>query len=84
MDGAVAYPDDLLNNMFNNIYESNEGKYIRNTGVIGIVTLVNSINNMCATLSQDIAAPFDTICFFNEGVLVIDGVVTKLPVTNFW
>jgi hypothetical protein len=82
--GAHAYPDPLLNNLFSRVYESPEGLAIRKTGMIGIAALVAGFNAMAASLSPEMSPPFDTVCFLPDGLFVLSGGVTKLPVSALW
>jgi hypothetical protein len=82
--GAHAYPDPLLNDLFNRVYESPEGLAIRKSGMLGIAALVGGLNALAASLSPEIAPPFDTACFLTEGLVVLTGGVTRLPVADFW
>jgi hypothetical protein len=82
--GAHAYPDPLLNALFARVYESPEGQAIRKAGMLGIAALVGGFNALAASLSAELSPPFDTICFLPEGLFVITGGATRLPVTEFW
>ena len=82
--GAHAYPDPLLNALFARVYESPEGQAIRKAGMLGIAALVGGFNALAASLSAELSPPFDTICVLPEGLFVITGGVTRLPVTEFW
>ena len=81
--GAHSYPDDLLNGLFDRVYESPEGLAVRKSGILGIAALVNGINALAASLSPDMLPPFDTVCFLHEGMFVLSGGLAKLPVTEF-
>ena len=81
--GAHSYPDDLLNGLFDRIYESPEGLAVRKAGILGIAALVNGINSLAASLSPEMSPPFDTICFLHEGMFVLSGGLAKLPLTEF-
>jgi hypothetical protein len=82
--GAVSYPDDLLNGLFSRVYESPEGLAVRKSGMLGVAALVGACNALAASLSPELAPPFDTVCFLHEGLFVLTGGVTKLPVSEFW
>ena len=84
MPGAVAYPDPLLNDLFNRVYESPEGLIVRKTGMLGICALVEGFNAMAASLSAELSPPFDTVCFLAEGLFVVRGGVTRLPLSDLW
>jgi hypothetical protein len=82
--GAVSYPDPLLNGLFNRVYESPEGEAVRKAGMLGVAALVGAFNALAASLSPEMAPPFDTVCFLSEGMFVVTGGVTRLPVAEFW
>jgi hypothetical protein len=82
--GAQAFPDPLLNGLFTRIYESPEGLAVRKTGMLGLASLVNGCNVLAAALSPEMSPPFDTVCFLHEGMFVVSGGVSRLPVTEFW
>jgi hypothetical protein len=84
LPGAHAYPDPLLNDLFSRVYESPEGLAIRKTGMLGIASLVAGFNAMAASLSPEMSQPFDSVCFLPEGLFVLSGGVTKLPVAELW
>ena len=52
--------------------------------MLGIAALVGGFNALAASLSAELSPPFDTICFLPEGLFVITGGATRLPVTEFW
>lgn len=83
-NGAVAYPSPTLNGLFRSVYESPQGLAIRKTGMIGITSLIGAFNAMAASLSPSVSPPFDTVLFLNEGLVVVTGGVTRLPVTEYW
>jgi hypothetical protein len=82
--GAVSYPDPLLNGLFHRVYDSPEGDTVKKSGMIGIAALLGGINALAASLSAEMSPPFDMVCFLPEGMFVLSGGVTKLPVTEFW
>lgn len=82
--GATSYPDSLLNGLFSRVLDSPEGEAVRKTGMLGTAALVGGFNAMATALSPEIAPPFDTVCFLQEGMLALTGGVTRLPVTDFW
>jgi hypothetical protein len=82
--GAHAYPDPLLNGLFTRVYESPEGQAVRKAGMLGIAALIGGFNALAASLSPEMSPPFDTVCFLPEGLFVLTGGVTRLPVAEFW
>jgi hypothetical protein len=84
LPGAHAYPDPLLDALFDRVYESPEGQAIRKAGMLGIAALVEAFNAMAVSLSPELCPPFDTVCFLGEGQFVLSGGVTPLPVAEFW
>jgi hypothetical protein len=82
--GAVAYPSEGINGLVARVYESPEGLAIRKTGILGIAALIAACNAMAASLSPELSPPFDTVLFLNEGMVVVSGGITKLPVTEYW
>ncbi len=81
--GAVMYPEPAINAMFLALYESPEALKVRLSGMLGMAALVTAYNAFAASLCADIAAPFDTILFLNDGIFNFGGGVTKLPVGDF-
>ena len=41
----MAYPDPLLNGLFNRVYNSPEGDTVKKSGMIGIAALLGGISN---------------------------------------
>jgi hypothetical protein len=82
--GVVSYPDPLLDGLFDRVYESPEGLAVRKSGMLGVAALVGGCNALAASLSPELAPPFHTVCFLQEGLFVVSGGVTKLPVSEFW
>jgi hypothetical protein len=83
VSGAVMYPEPFLNTMFLAMYESEPAVKIRNSGLLGIASLVHAYNAFALSLCSDIAGPFDTILFKHDGIFNFSGGVTKLPVGYF-
>lgn len=81
--GAIMYPEELLNALFLVMYESDQAKAIRATGMLGIAALVNAYNAFALSLCSDISGPFDTVLFLRNGVFAFTGGVTRLPVGDF-
>lgn len=81
--GAIMYPQQVVNDLFLTVYESNHAKQIRKTGMLGMASLVHAYNSFAASLTSDISAPFDTILFLNDGIFPFSGNVTRLPVSDF-
>ncbi|MEO8457295.1 MAG: hypothetical protein ABI559_05730 [Chloroflexota bacterium] len=81
--GVVSYPDPVINQLFTALYESEPAKAIRRSGLLGIAALVNGFNSLAATMCSDIAAPFDTVLFLEDGIFPFTGGVTQLPVATF-
>jgi hypothetical protein len=82
--GAVAYPNPLLNGLFLRVHESPEGKAVSTTGMLGMTALVSGFNALASSLSAEMSPPFDTVCFLADGMFVVSGGITKLPVAEFW
>jgi hypothetical protein len=82
--GVAAYPSVALNSLYRHVYDSPEGLAIRKTGILGIAGLIAAFNALAATLSAELSAPFDTVLFLHEGMVVVTGGVTRLPVTEYW
>jgi hypothetical protein len=82
--GAAAYPSAALNGLFQRVYESPEGLAIRKTGILGIASVIGAFNAMAASLSAELSPPFDTVMFLNEGLVIVTGGITKLPITEYW
>jgi hypothetical protein len=81
--GVVSYPDQVLNQLFAAMYESEPAKAIRRSGLLGIAALVNGYNALADTMCSDISTPFDTVLFLEDGIFPFSGGVTKLPVATF-
>ncbi len=77
--GAVNYPDPLLNSLFTTMYESEAGKSIRISGMLGVAALVAAYNSFALSLCNEIAAPFDTVLFTPEGIFNFSGGVLSFP-----
>jgi hypothetical protein len=84
LPGAVSFPDPLLDGLFGRVFESPEGLAVRKAGMIGICALVEGFNALAASLSSELSPPFDTVCFLPEGLFIIRGGVTRLPVSDMW
>lgn len=81
--GVVVYPDHVISQLFAAMYESQPAKAIRRSGLLGIAALANGYNALAATMCSDVAAPFDTVLFLEDGTFPFSGAVTKLPVATF-
>jgi hypothetical protein len=82
--GVVMYPDPLLNGLFYRVADSPEGLAVRKSGMLGICALIEGFNALAASLCPELSPPFDTVCFLNEGLFVVRGGVTRLPITDIW
>lgn len=81
--GAIMYPENLLNSLFLAMYESPHAMPIRQSGMMGIATLVHAYNSFALSLCSDISGPFDTVLFLQEGLFTFSGGVTQLPTGVF-
>lgn len=81
--GAISYPMAFLNSSFMNFYESKEALEIRRTGILGCASLVSAFNRLAEELCSDLAAPFNTILFLEDGEFIISGDLVDLPVSDF-
>lgn len=83
-EGTAAYPDPAINGLFSVMFESPHGIAIRSAGMLGVAGLVTAFNAMALKLSPDLAEPFDTLCFLNQGEFQLSGGITALPFAEIW
>lgn len=80
----VSYPNPLLSDMFQRLYTSPEGEAMNKAGLLGTVGLVNGFNAMADTISAEMSSPFDTVCLLKDGIFVVTGTLTRLPISDIW